>query len=135
MSNPIKFIILLICLFMLVSLNGCSRSKLLTVYKVDIQQGNAVETEKVEQLKVGMSKEQVEFLLGTPLLTDAFHPARWDYVYFLLPGFGERERRHLTVHFDGDFVTEIIKHDIPPIAIKETPVTAKGNKDSKDGET
>lgn len=123
MNNAIKFIIILTSLFAITSLQGCSRSKLLTVYKIDIQQGNAVESKKVEQLEIGMSKEQVEFLLGTPLLVDSFHPDRWDYVYFLIPGFGEKERRHLTLMFNGDSVTEIIKHQIPPVVAEETPIT------------
>jgi outer membrane protein assembly factor BamE len=134
MKNPSKLIILLLCFFVFSSISACSKSKLLTVYKIDIQQGNAVELKKVEQLEVGMSKEQVEFLLGTPLLTDSFHPARWDYVYFLLPGFGERERRHLTIYFDGDFVSEIVKKDIPPISAEETAVNTKENQSSKERE-
>ena len=120
MRNPIKLIIILISLFAITSINGCSKSRLLTVFKTDIQQGNAVEPEKVDKLQIGMSKEQVEFLLGTPLLVDAFHSNRWDYIYFLLPGFGERERRHLTLIFDGDLVAEILKKEIPPVAPEET---------------
>lgn len=135
MKNSNKVIILLLCIFLLSSLSACSKSKLLTVYKIDIQQGNAVEIEKVEQLEVGMSKDQVEFLLGTPLLTDSFHPTRWDYVYFLLPGFGERERRHLTIYFDGNFVAEIVKKDIPPVSTEESSVTAEEKQGSKDSET
>lgn len=135
MNNTIKLIMLLTCLLVFSNISGCSKSKLLTVYKIDIQQGNAVEVEKVEQLEIGMSKDQVEFLLGTPLLTDSFHPRRWDYVYFLLPGFGERERRHLTIYFDGDFVTEINKKEIPPASAEETPVAAEGNEGNEDGET
>ena len=50
-------------------------------YRIEIQQGNFVSQEMVSQLKPGMSKDQVRFVLGTPLLTDAFHADRWDYVY------------------------------------------------------
>ena len=99
----------------LLYLSGCS-GKLFTVYKIDVQQGNAVEPEKVDKLEVGMTKEQVEFLLGTPMIRDIFHPDRWDYIYFLIPGYGERERRHLTLFFEADNVSEIIKDQIelPP---------------------
>lgn len=113
------FIFISIFLILSFSISGCSKSKLLTVYKIDIQQGNAVDPEKVEQLEIGMTKEQVEFLLGTPLLTDVFHPERWDYVYFLIPGFGERERRHLTLEFDGNYVAEIHKKHLPEPANEE----------------
>ena len=74
-----RVFILLLALLMA----GCG-SRLFTVFKIDIQQGNIVDPEKVEQLQVGMTKEQVEFLMGTPLIADPFHPDRWDYVYFLI---------------------------------------------------
>jgi outer membrane protein assembly factor BamE len=57
---------------------GCSG---IAEYRIDIQQGNVVPREAVRQLKPGMTREQVRFLLGTPLLTDVFHDNRWDYVY------------------------------------------------------
>jgi outer membrane protein assembly factor BamE len=84
-----------------------------TPYKVEIQQGNFVSQEMVSQLKTGMSKEQVRFVLGTPLLTDIFHAERWDYVYWRETPEGKREQRKLAVHFsdgrlarlDGDVVS------------------------------
>ena len=100
---------LLLCLTLL---SGCS-GELFTIHKIDVQQGNAVEVDKVEQLSIGMTKEQVRFLLGSPMLTDVFHPERWDYVYFLIPGYGEQERRHVSITFNGDKVTEIVKSGIP----------------------
>ena len=100
---------LLLCLTLL---SGCS-GELFTIHKIDVQQGNAVEVDKVEQLSIGMTKEQVRFLLGSPMLTDVFHPERWDYVYFLTPGYGEQERRHVSIIFNGDKVTEIVKSGIP----------------------
>ena len=106
------FYSLLLCLTLL---SGCSR-ELFTIYKIDVQQGNAVEVEKVEQLTLGMTKEQVEFLLGSPMLTDIFHPERWDYVYFLIPGYGEKERRHVSIIFNGNKVIEIVKSDMPATA-------------------
>jgi outer membrane protein assembly factor BamE len=73
----------------------------ITPYKIDIQQGNNVSQDAVSQLKLGMSREQVRALLGTPLLTDIFHGDRWDYVYFREHPNGAREQRKLAVHFDG----------------------------------
>lgn len=101
----------IIMLSLMLCLCGCS-GNLFTVYKIDVQQGNAVEPEKVEQLEIGMTKEQVKFLLGTPLVVDIFHPDRWDYIYYYIPGYGERERRHLTLHFNGDNIAEIVKNQI-----------------------
>jgi outer membrane protein assembly factor BamE len=71
-----------------------------TPYRPEIQQGNFVSQEMVSQLKPGMSKEQVRFVLGTPLLTDIFHADRWDYVYWRESPSGQREQRRLAVHFE-----------------------------------
>ena len=51
-------------------------------YKIDVQQGNFLDQEMVAKLKPGMTRSQVRFLLGTPLIADPFHPDRWDYVYY-----------------------------------------------------
>ncbi len=84
----------------------------ITPYRIEIQQGNYISQEMVAQLKPGMTKEQVRFILGTPMVTDIFHSDRWDYVYWRQPPSGAREQRKLTVLFeqgqlarvDGDVV-------------------------------
>jgi outer membrane protein assembly factor BamE len=69
-------------------------------YRPDVQQGNVVTQEMVDQLREGMTRDQVRFLLGTPLLTSAFHQDRWDYVYHLRRGKGtEVQTRRLVVYF------------------------------------
>lgn len=74
----------------------------LAPYRMDIQQGNFVSQDMVSQLKRGMTRDQVRFVLGTPLVTDIFHANRWDYVYYLdRPGQPRVERR-LAVFFDDD---------------------------------
>ena len=78
------------------------------VYRVDIQQGNLLDAEQVEQLEVGMTRSQVRFLLGTPMVIDSFDADRWDYVYSLRRGYSrDITRRHLVVWFDGDTVARI----------------------------
>lgn len=80
------------------------------IYKIDIQQGNLLEQEAVEQVEVGMSRSAVRFLLGTPTVSDPFHQNRWDYPYYFKPGRSresEAERRWIIVHFDGDEVSRI----------------------------
>ncbi len=72
----------------------------ITPYKMEIQQGNFVSQEMVSKLKPGMTKEQVRFVLGTPLITDIFHGDRWDYVYWREDQAGNREQRKLAVFFD-----------------------------------
>jgi len=87
----------------LLALAGCSGiADWLGSYTIDIQQGNYVSQEMVSRLKPGMSKEQVRFVMGTPLITDIFHADRWDYVYYnKYPG-GKTVERRLAVFFkDG----------------------------------
>jgi|SaaInlStandDraft_1057018.scaffolds.fasta_scaffold06563_4 outer membrane protein assembly factor BamE len=118
---------LLLCLTLL---SGCS-GKLFTIHKIDVQQGNAVEVEKVEQLAVGMTKEQVEFLLGSPMLTDIFHPERWDYIYYLIPGYGEKERRHVSIIFNGNKIIEIVKSEMAATTEKDqTTLETEADSDS-----
>lgn len=86
-------------------LAGCSFDALtsrVSPYRIDIRQGNFVEQEMVAQLKKGMTRDQVRFVLGTPLVVDPFHPDRWDYVYLFRPGGGEAQQRVLSVFFDSD---------------------------------
>lgn len=71
-----------------------------TPYRMEIQQGNYVSQEMVSELKPGMSRDQVRFVLGTPLVTDIFHADRWDYVYWREPANGPREQRRLAVFFE-----------------------------------
>lgn len=79
----------------------------LAPYRMDIQQGNFVSQEMVLQLRRGMTRDQVKFLLGTPLVTDIFHANRWDYVYFLeRPGEPRRQRR-LAVFFEDDKLVRV----------------------------
>ena len=85
-------------------------------YRIDIQQGNFISQEMVSQLKPGMTREQVRFVLGTPLVTDIFHPDRWDYVYFREPPGKPREQRRLAVFFDKDNKLVRVDGDIVPAA-------------------
>lgn len=72
-------------------------------YRPDVQQGNVVTKEMVDQLREQMTRDQVRFLLGTPLLTSIFHRDRWDYVYYLQRGKGdEKQLRRLVVLFKND---------------------------------
>lgn len=76
-----------------------------TPYRIDMRQGNYVTQDMVAQLKPGLSQQQVRFILGTPLLVDAFHKDRWDYLYRFKPGRGELQTRRMTVFFeDGKLV-------------------------------
>ena len=79
-----------------------------TLYRIDIQQGNVVTPEMVARLKPDMTRQQVRFILGTPLVADPFHPERWDYFYRLDKGGSERARRRLTLGFEADRLVSIL---------------------------
>ena len=72
----------------------------ITPYRIDIRQGNYITQEMVAQLKPGMTRDQVRFILGTPLVADIFHADRWDYIYRFKPGRGEVQQRRFTVFFE-----------------------------------
>lgn len=108
-----------------------------TPYKQDIQQGNFISHEMAAQIKEGLSKEQVRFLLGVPLLTDMFHEGRWDYLFRLQKANGQITTNRLTIFFKDNRVVrfestqlpgevEYISHisGTPPAPPKEAPKTA-----------
>ena len=84
------------------------------VYRIEIQQGNYITQEMVAQLKNGMTREQVRYVLGTPLVTDIFHADRWDYVFYRERTSGEFERRKLTVFFDQEGRLARLAGDVVP---------------------
>jgi outer membrane protein assembly factor BamE len=96
-------LILSVCL-----LAGC----FLKPHKIDVQQGNYLDEVAVAKLKPGMTRSQVRFLLGTPLITDPFHPERWDYMYLDRKKGKLKNEKRLTVYFEGDKLTRAIT-DLP----------------------
>jgi outer membrane protein assembly factor BamE len=80
------------------------------VYRPNIQQGNLLKTEDVDQVTAGMTRSQVRYLLGTPMLADPFDPQRWDYIYSLQRGRDKNpDRAHFIVRFEGDKVSRVEK--------------------------
>jgi outer membrane protein assembly factor BamE len=95
------------------ALGACGVPQIVTPYRMEIQQGNYVSQEMVSQLKPGMSREQVRFILGTPLVTDIFHADRWDYVFYRELPYGKREQRLLSVHFEGGKLVRVAGDVVP----------------------
>lgn len=92
-----------------VLLASCSglTTPLLSPYKMEIRQGNYITPEMREKLKLGMSRQQVRFVLGTPMVSDAFHENRWDYAYRLEQGGKLVESQHLTAFFEGENLVRV----------------------------
>lgn len=80
------------------------------LYKIDVQQGNVVTEDMLEKLKPGMTKSQVLFVLGSPLIVDAFRDNRWDYVYVFRKKGDLTEQKRLTLYFDNDTLINIENH-------------------------
>ncbi len=86
------------------------------VYRQNIAQGNLIEQEDLDQVEVGMTRNQIRFLLGTPMIDDPFHRDRWDYVYYLKIGRDDATfKRWISIYFEDDLVSEIRKdQDLAP---------------------
>lgn len=79
------------------------------MYQAAMSQGNLLDQEDIDQVEVGMTRGQIRFLLGTPMIDDPFHDNRWDYIYYLRIGKEDATfKRWISIMFDGETVTEVI---------------------------
>jgi outer membrane protein assembly factor BamE len=106
---------LLACVVLVSASSGC-------VYRLNIQQGNYLEKRNTDQLAAGMTKVQVRYLLGTPMVPAIFDNDRWDYLYYLKIGRQKPVERQLTVYFKDDKVDKIDRHG----EVSETPDAPAG---------
>ena len=106
----------------LLALAGCSFPG---VYKIDIQQGNVVTQDMINQLRPGMTRRQVKFIMGNALLTDTFHPDRWDYLYSLQPGGGERQQERISVFFNQNDQLVSLSGDFKPGVSRDEAILGK----------
>jgi outer membrane protein assembly factor BamE len=98
-----KIILLALFFSALAATSGC-------VYRANIAQGNLIEQEDLDQAEIGMTRNQIRFLLGTPMIDDPFSQGRWDYVYYLKVGRNDATfKRWISIFFEDDAVSEIRK--------------------------
>ena len=121
-----KLLIIITCFASLQVVACASRWHL--VHKIDVQQGNVVTQDMVNQLKTGMTRSQVQFIMGSPLVVDTFHQQRWDYIYYFKPGYGDAIEQRVTLLFNEDSlasITDTIHPEVGAIAAgeKNAPVT------------
>ncbi len=109
-----KFVLILLS-SLLVLLGGCTS---FSPYKMEIRQGNYITPEMRSKIKVGMSKQQVMSVLGSPLVSDVFHANRWDYIYRLEEQGKFVEQQRYTLFFERDFVKRIDDSEADGIAVK-----------------
>lgn len=94
-------------LFSLTLVSGCTYFQFPGIHRVEVQQGNIITQEMVNQLRPGMTKSQVRFIMGTPLVADSFHQNRWDYYYSVKKSNGDLKREQITVYFSEGKLTNI----------------------------
>jgi outer membrane protein assembly factor BamE len=95
-------------------LGGCSWLSNVSVYKLDVNQGNYITQDQVDRLRVGQTPQQVRLALGTPLLIDPFHASRWDYLYSFQRQGRVLEQRNFVVYFVNDKVARWEGDEAPP---------------------
>jgi outer membrane protein assembly factor BamE len=98
-----KILISILCCATLI-LSACD------LYRLEVQQGNVITKDMVDNLKIGMDKSQVQFVMGSPLLEDPFHENRWDYVYSDKPPGKKTKMSRVTIFFKNNKVVSIDKH-------------------------
>ena len=128
------------CAAALPPLAGCASSRYseeglfarITPYRIEIVQGNVVTREQASRVRPGMTRAQVRDVLGTPLISDAFHSDRWDYLFTLRRQGLETQRRSVVVWFEGDALKSIEAPELPSerdfvqtISVSERKVEAK----------
>jgi outer membrane protein assembly factor BamE len=103
-----NFLIMLTAVAILLSA-GC-------VYQANLSQGNLLKQEDLDQVEIGMTRNQVRFLLGTPMIDDPFHQDRWDYIYFIrIKRQSAAFKRWVSIHFEEGVVSEIVEdQDLSP---------------------
>lgn len=102
MKHALKHSALILVTSVLVACSNLGAIDFPGVYKISIPQGNIITQDMVDQLRPGMTKRQVIFVMGTPLVRDPFHQDRWDYIYNFQPGGGERGQERVSVFFVDD---------------------------------
>lgn len=108
--------------FLFLTITACSEFPL--VYKIDIEQGNIIEQEAVDQLIPGLTKSQVRFILGTPINIDTFNQERWDYIYSMSRGGGGHRQERLSLYFVDDRL-EYFQGDFIPSGAMDDEQTAE----------
>jgi outer membrane protein assembly factor BamE len=122
----------LICALMLTSVTACGFVGFPGVYRINVEQGNIIDQEKVDKLKIGMSRRQVRFILGTPLIEDSFNVDRWDYTHTIRNGKNSILAERLTVFFEGDKLARI-EGDFTPGGGQEDEPAEPAGEESEEG--
>ena len=106
MINFNKVLYLIVFIVIILSTTGCLKM-LPEAHKIDIHQGNLIDRKRIEQLEIGMSREQVKYLLGSPVSNNIFHADRWDYLHYISKAGSYAKPKRVTVFFTNDRLARI----------------------------
>lgn len=126
MTKPLKNIMLMLLIAGLTGCNNIGSMEFPGVYKIGIPQGNIITQDMVDQLRPGMTKRQVIFVMGSPLVRDPFRQDRWDYIYSYQPGGGVRGQERVTVFFVDDLLIRFTGDFLPSAAMETAAATSTG---------
>ena len=129
-------------LFLTLSLSGCSFLYDTFVYQIDITQGNYIDDAKIAQLEIGMSQEQVIFILGSPMLIDQFDSSKWYYIRYIKPGGEAIQQEKVLLVFSKNVLMRIQKGEhiadnplVQPGRKKAPNEATESNRDDKEPQT
>ncbi len=116
MRTHMQKLVIYLSLCLALTLSACA------IHRPTVQQGNVLDSAALAQLKPGLSKRQVRFILGNPVLSDPFHADRWDYVYWVKTRGKNSTRQHLTLFFDNDALSRMEQEGVtlPSAAAPQT---------------
>jgi outer membrane protein assembly factor BamE len=114
----------------IVNLSGCTTiaTHFPGVYAIDVEQGNIIDQDMIDQLRPKMNKRQVLYVMGTPMLIDVFHQHRWEYIYSIQPGGEDRLQKRIALFFDNDILANV-QGDFRPSRL---PVMRPSNEETVD---
>jgi outer membrane protein assembly factor BamE len=123
-----------LCLSLLAGCSLVESVKKFGPYSINVQQGNALDSESISRLKPGLSRSQVRFLMGTPLVVDPFRTDRWDYVYMYYEAGTLVEQKRVSLFFDGDTLARI-EGDVPASVLADQAPAATASEALQSVET
>ncbi|MAT50953.1 MAG: hypothetical protein CMK32_07205 [Porticoccaceae bacterium] len=118
----------LIVLFAMALATGCSYFQFPGIHKVEVQQGNIITQDMIDQLRPGMTKSQVSYIMGTPMIADTFHQDRWDYYYSVKKEQDDHRKEHVIIFFENGKLSSI-RGDYAPSGARADTTTEKAGTD------
>ena len=128
---------ILACFVVTFSLSGCSYLYDTFIYQIDVVQGNYIDDKKLAEIEIGMTQQQIIYVLGSPMLIDQFDSSKWYYIRYIKPGGEKVQQSEILLTFDGNKLVEISSENTSaPNPLVENPkVKNEPNEAAQTGDT